>query len=63
MGNTDKHLMAQLVARARRLDLTVEEMAREVGMSKSWGIFLVAGKIKALRFRTRSRVLKVLGEL
>ena len=59
----DKELIKRFIAQARRRSLTVSEMATEVGMSMSWGRFLVNGRIKVLRFRTRSLIQKVLGEI
>lgn len=59
----DRELIKRFIAQARRRALTINEMAREVGMSMSWGRFLVNGKIKVLRFRTRSRIQKFLGEI
>lgn len=62
-SDADKELIKRFIAQARRRSLTVGEMASEVGMSMSWGRFLVNGRIKVLRFRTRSLIQKFLGEL
>lgn len=59
----DREIIKRFIAQARRRELTVGEMAAEVGMSMSWGRFLVNGRISVLRFRTRSKIQKVLGEL
>lgn len=62
-SNGDKELIKRFIAQARHRALSVGEMAGEVGMSMSWGRFLVNGRITVLRFRTRSRIQKFLGEL
>jgi hypothetical protein len=59
----DREIIKRFIAQARRRALTVEEMAAEVDMSMSWGRFLINGKIRVLRFRTRSRIQKLLGEI
>lgn len=59
----DREIIKRFIAQARRRELTVGEMAAEVGMSMSWGRLLVNGRISVLRFRTRSKIQKVLGEL
>jgi DNA-binding Xre family transcriptional regulator len=43
--------------------MTLPQLAAEVGMTLSWARFLVNGRIKVLRFKTRTKVRKFLGEL
>jgi hypothetical protein len=62
-SDRDKELIKRFITQARRRSLTVGEMASEVGMSMSWGRFLVNGRIKVLRFKTRSLIQKFLGEI
>jgi hypothetical protein len=59
----DKELIRRFIAQARRRSLTIGQMASEVDLSMSWGRFLVNGRIKVLRFRTRSLIQKFLGEI
>lgn len=60
---TDKDIIKEFLVSAQRRALTVEQMAAEVGMSKSWGEFIHLGKIRRLQFRTRSLILKHLGKI
>jgi len=59
----DKELIQRFIAQARRRSITIKQMANEVGMSMTWGRFLVNGRITVLRFRTRSLIQKFLGEI
>jgi len=59
----DPELIHRFIEQARLRSLTVPQIAAEVGMSVSWARFLVNGRIKVLRFRTRSLVQKFLGEI
>ena len=62
-SDRDPELIKKFIAQARKRELTLPQVAAEVGMSLSWARFLVNGRIKVLRFKTRTMIRKSLGEL
>lgn len=58
---TDRELIDKIIQRARDKEFTSVEMAAEVKMSDSWARHLLSGRISTLRFRTRNRIIRVLG--
>jgi DNA-binding Xre family transcriptional regulator len=62
-SDRDPELIKRFIAQARKREMTLPQLAAEVGMTISWARFLVNGRIKVLRFKTRTKVRKFLGEL
>lgn len=58
----DRLLLQRLLSLAARRGWTLEEMARQVGRTKTWGSMVASGKIGRLQFVTRNNVRALVGD-
>jgi len=62
-ANKDIEIIRIFIRRCAKEHKTLKEMGEAVGRTKQWASRLVQGKIKSLRFTTRSMILEYLGKL
>ena len=60
-NNSDIELINKLVAFCKDRNFTIDQIASFVGMTRGWASLITNGKIKSLKFSTRSRIEKALG--
>lgn len=62
-NKSDTTLIEQFISKCAGLGLTLEQMGQAVDRTKGWASMIINGQITRLRFSTRNRIKKFMGEL